>query len=44
MRCALPEQPECFVKVPLDTHVLENFEPGAPVQLAFAPEYLRVFS
>ncbi|MDR0479460.1 MAG: ABC transporter ATP-binding protein [Burkholderiaceae bacterium] len=44
MRCALPDQPECFVKVPLGTRALENFEPGAPIQLTFAPEYLRVFS
>jgi putative spermidine/putrescine transport system ATP-binding protein len=44
MRCALPDQPECFVKVPLGTRALEGFAPGAPVQLEFAPEHLRVFA
>ncbi len=43
MRCALPDQPECFVKVPLGTRALEGFAPGAPIQLEFAPEHLRVF-
>ncbi len=44
MRCALPDQPECFVKVPLGTRALEGFAPGAPIQLEFAPEHLRVFA
>lgn len=44
MRCALPGQDECFVKVPLGTGALDAFSPGAPVSLAFAPEHLRVFA
>jgi putative spermidine/putrescine transport system ATP-binding protein len=43
MRCAFQGQDECFVKVPLGTHALERFSPGAPVTLAFDPEHLRVF-
>jgi putative spermidine/putrescine transport system ATP-binding protein len=44
MRCRLPEQDECFVKVPLGTQALDAFAPGAPVALEFAPEHLRVFA
>ena len=44
MRCGLPEQDECFVKVPLGTDALDTFSPGAPVALEFAPEHLRVFA
>ncbi|MFA8326175.1 ABC transporter ATP-binding protein [Burkholderia ubonensis] len=44
MRCAVPGQDECFVKVPLGTGALDAFSPGAPVGLAFAPEHLRVFA
>ncbi|MFP3560149.1 TOBE domain-containing protein, partial [Paraburkholderia sp. SIMBA_049] len=33
MRCALPGQEECFVKVPLGTDALHAFAPGAPVAL-----------
>jgi putative spermidine/putrescine transport system ATP-binding protein len=44
MRCALPGQDECFVKVPLGTGALDAFAPGAPVSLAFSPEHLRVFA
>ncbi|HEV3105246.1 MAG TPA: ABC transporter ATP-binding protein, partial [Trinickia sp.] len=44
MRCALPEQDECFVKVPLGTEALDTFVPGAAVALEFAPEHLRVFA
>ena len=44
MRCALPGQDECFVKVPLGTGALDAFSPGAPVALAFSPEHLRVFA
>ncbi|MDB5782295.1 ABC transporter ATP-binding protein [Caballeronia mineralivorans] len=44
MRCAFTGQDECFVKVPLGTGALEQFSPGAPVMLAFAPEHLRVFA
>jgi len=44
MCCTLPEQAECFVKVPLDTRALESFLPGAPIQLEFAAEHLRVFA
>ncbi|MBV8629217.1 MAG: TOBE domain-containing protein, partial [Paraburkholderia sp.] len=44
MRCGLPEQDECFVKVPLGTEALDTFAPGAPVALEFAPEHLRVFA
>ncbi|WP_028231185.1 ABC transporter ATP-binding protein [Paraburkholderia mimosarum] len=44
MRCGLPEQDECFVKVPLGTEALETFAPGVPVALEFKPEHLRVFA
>jgi putative spermidine/putrescine transport system ATP-binding protein len=44
MRCAVPEQDECFVKVPLGTEALDTFVPGASVALEFAPEHLRVFA
>ncbi|MBU9609711.1 ABC transporter ATP-binding protein [Burkholderia multivorans] len=44
MRCAVPGQGECFVKVPLGTEALDNFFPGAPVSLSFAPAHLRVFA
>jgi putative spermidine/putrescine transport system ATP-binding protein len=44
MRCVVPEQDECFVKVPLGAEALERFAPGAPVALEFAPEHLRVFA
>ena len=44
MRCAVPEQDECFVKVPLSTEALDTFVPGAPVALEFAPEHLRIFA
>jgi putative spermidine/putrescine transport system ATP-binding protein len=44
MRCAVPGQDECFVKVPLGTPALESFAPGAPVALAFSAEHLRVFA
>ena len=44
MRCGLPQQDECFVKVPLGTDALNAFAPGAPVALEFAPEHLRVFA
>ncbi|CAB3797660.1 Spermidine/putrescine import ATP-binding protein PotA [Paraburkholderia ultramafica] len=44
MRCGLPQQDECFVKVPLGTDALDSFAPGAPVALEFAPEHLRVFA
>jgi len=44
MRCGLPQQDECFVKVPLGTAALDTFAPGAPVALEFAREHLRVFA
>lgn len=44
MRCAVPGQDECFVKVPLGTGALDGFAPGAPISLAFSPEHLRVFA
>ncbi|TAM01023.1 MAG: ABC transporter ATP-binding protein, partial [Paraburkholderia sp.] len=44
MRCGLPQQDECFVKVPLGTEALAGFAPGQPVALEFAPEHLRVFA
>ena len=44
MRCAIPAQEECFVKIPLGTDTLAGFAPGAPVALEFAPEHLRVFA
>ena len=44
MRCGLPQQDECFVKVPLGTDALDGFAPGVPIALEFAPEHLRVFA
>ncbi|KGW67641.1 ABC transporter ATP-binding protein [Burkholderia pseudomallei] len=44
MRCALPGQDECFVKVPLGTGALDAFAPGVPISLEFQPEHLRVFA
>jgi putative spermidine/putrescine transport system ATP-binding protein len=44
MRCGLPDQDECFVKVPLSTEALGGFAPGAPIALEFAPEHLRIFA
>jgi putative spermidine/putrescine transport system ATP-binding protein len=44
MRCGVPQQDECFVKVPLGTDALDSFAPGVPVALEFAPEHLRVFA
>jgi putative spermidine/putrescine transport system ATP-binding protein len=44
MRCAIADQNECFVKVPLGDDVLSDFASGKPVSLAFAPEHLRVFA
>jgi len=44
MRCHLPDQDECFVKVPLGTPALDRFVPGAPVALTFEAEHLRVFA
>jgi len=44
MRCAVPGQDECFVKVPLGTGALDTFSPGAPIALEFSPEHLRVFA
>ena len=44
MRCAIADQNECFVKVPLGNDVLSDFASGKPVSLAFAPEHLRVFA
>ena len=44
MRCAVPDQDECFVKVPLGTEALDTYVPGAPVALEFAPEHLRIFA
>ncbi|KWF30422.1 ABC transporter ATP-binding protein [Burkholderia pseudomultivorans] len=44
MRCAVPGQDECFVKVPLGTAALDAFFPGAPLSLSFAPAHLRVFA
>ena len=39
-----PLPDEIFVKVPLGTRALDGFAPGAPIQLEFAPEHLRVFA
>jgi len=44
MRCAVPQQDECFVKVPLGTEALEHYVPGTRVALEFSPEHLRVFA
>lgn len=44
MRCALPGQEECFVKMPLGAATLDGFSSGTPIALAFAPEHLRVFA
>jgi putative spermidine/putrescine transport system ATP-binding protein len=44
LHCALPDQTECFVKLPPDAQALQGFEPGRPIRLTFSPEHLRVFS
>jgi putative spermidine/putrescine transport system ATP-binding protein len=44
MRCAIADQSECFVKVPLGNDLLSDFASGKLVSLAFAPEHLRVFA
>lgn len=44
MRCGLPQQDECFVKVPLGTPVLDGFSAGQAVTLECAAEHVRVFA
>ena len=44
LHCALPDQSECFIKVPLGTWAAEGFASGRPIRLAFAAEHLRIFS
>jgi putative spermidine/putrescine transport system ATP-binding protein len=44
MRCAVPQQDECLVKIPLGAEALETFAPGVSVALEFAAEHLRVFA
>ncbi len=44
LQCDIAGQPQCFVKVPLDTPALARLAPGQPVALAFEPEHLRIFS
>lgn len=44
LRCVLPDQSECIVKVPLGVGAIERFVPGTQVTLTFAAEHLRVFA
>ena len=44
LQCDIAGQPQCFVKVPLDTPALAHLAPGQPVALAFEPEHLRIFA
>ncbi|SEB25246.1 ABC transporter ATP-binding protein [Variovorax sp. YR216] len=44
LQCDFADQPQCFVKVPLDTPALASLAPGQPVALAFEPAHLRIFS
>lgn len=44
LRCALPKQEDCFVKIALHDAAAIELETGAPVLLGIEPERLRVFS
>lgn len=44
LQCDLPQQPQCFVKVPLDTPALQGMELGQPVTLEFQSAHLRVYA
>jgi putative spermidine/putrescine transport system ATP-binding protein len=43
VRCALPKQDDCFVKLALNDAVLPQLQTGRPVVLGIEPERLRVF-
>jgi putative spermidine/putrescine transport system ATP-binding protein len=43
VRCALPKQDDCFVKLALNDAVLPQLQSGMPVQLSMEPERLRAF-
>jgi putative spermidine/putrescine transport system ATP-binding protein len=43
LRCRLPGQAECIVKVPLDHASAAHVQPGTRVNLSFHEDHLRVF-
>jgi putative spermidine/putrescine transport system ATP-binding protein len=43
VRCALPKQDDCFVKLALNDAALPKLHPGTQVKLAIEPARLRVF-
>jgi putative spermidine/putrescine transport system ATP-binding protein len=43
VRCALPKQEDCFVKLALNDAALPLLQPGTLVRLVIEPERLRVF-
>ncbi|HET7797110.1 MAG TPA: ABC transporter ATP-binding protein [Nevskia sp.] len=44
VRCALPKQEDCFVKLSLNDAALPELRIGAPVVLGIEPERLRIFN
>jgi putative spermidine/putrescine transport system ATP-binding protein len=44
LRCRLPGQTECLVKVPLEQDGAAHIRPGSKVNLSFHEDHLRVFS
>lgn len=44
LQCDVPQQPQCFVKVPLGTPALQDMALGQSVTLEFRPEHLRVYA
>lgn len=43
VRCALPDQGECYVKVPLGREPHAQFAAGQKISLTASPEHVRVF-
>jgi putative spermidine/putrescine transport system ATP-binding protein len=43
VRCTLPKQEDCFVKLALNDAALPQLHAGTPVRLGIEPERLRVF-
>ena len=43
VRCALPQQDDCFVKLALNDNALPQLRTGSPVVLGIEPDRLRVF-
>ncbi|CAE6711175.1 MULTISPECIES: ABC transporter ATP-binding protein [Paraburkholderia] len=43
LRCRLPDQGECIVKVPLEQDGAAHIQPGSRINLAFHEDHLRIF-